>query len=224
MSMGWVIDGALGYAIVSIPWLLLALALGLYVKRVSRDVPHIRAPVYSGGAGIAQLSPRAGGAARIAEIGDVLPEPAEGAARPAIRPDNSGDAVTSIVGLLQVAEAQGDLRGVSAHSLLLARQALVSSRASVDASSAATARREASRLLLRSVTASTEARLPDLHAEARMELAELAVHDGDMTSACEHWQMALVLFHEAGRQAEKDLAAGNMRKNRCPTDWFLTGF
>jgi hypothetical protein len=71
---------------------------------------------------------------------------------------------------------------------------------------------------------SRRAKLPETHAEARIELAELARADGDLTSACEHWQMAKLMFHETGRRADQDRMADVMRQNRCPTDWVLTGF
>lgn len=63
-----------------------------------------------------------------------------------------------------------------------------------------------------------------LEAEARVELAELARAAGDLTTACEHWQMARALFHKLAR--ENDLAATEeaMRVHGCPTDWVLTDF
>jgi hypothetical protein len=83
---------------------------------------------------------------------------------------------------------------------------------------------EAAALLQSAVRAARQAKLPLIHAEARIELAGIAIQDGDLTSACEHWQMAKTLFHEIGRRADQDRMADLMRRHRCPTDWVLTNF
>jgi len=62
------------------------------------------------------------------------------------------------------------------------------------------------------------------HAAARLELAEVAYLSGDLTSACEQWQLARTAYLEDG---EKELYARvekRMRDNGCPTDWVLTDF
>lgn len=60
-------------------------------------------------------------------------------------------------------------------------------------------------------------------AEARLELAELARAAGDLTTACEHWQLARALFYDL-----KDERLGKtetlMQKHGCPTDWVLNDF
>lgn len=69
-----------------------------------------------------------------------------------------------------------------------------------------------------------KARNPAIEAEARLELADLARAAGDLTTACEHWQIARALFHKLDR---KDALAGTedaMRRHGCPTDWVLTDF
>lgn len=63
-----------------------------------------------------------------------------------------------------------------------------------------------------------------LHAEARIELAEAAYRAGDLTSACEHWQMARMAFLDDGLKADGDRIDKRMRANGCPTDWVLTDF
>ena len=85
-------------------------------------------------------------------------------------------------------------------------------------------RPEAAALLQSAVRAARQAKLPVIHAEARIELAGIAMEDGDLTSACEHWQMAKTMFHETGRRADQDRIADLMRRHRCPTDWVLTNF
>ncbi|WP_439542549.1 hypothetical protein [Hyphomicrobium sp.] len=63
-----------------------------------------------------------------------------------------------------------------------------------------------------------------LQAEARLELAELARATGDLTTACEHWQIARALFHELASKRELDETERLMRSHGCPTDWVLNDF
>ncbi len=62
------------------------------------------------------------------------------------------------------------------------------------------------------------------HAEARLELAEAAFNGGDLTGACEQWQMARTALHEEGDKAAHARVEKRMRDNGCPTDWVLTDF
>lgn len=62
------------------------------------------------------------------------------------------------------------------------------------------------------------------HAKARLELAETALAAGDLTSACEHWQMARTSLTESGAAEEASKLDQRMRANGCPTDWVLTDF
>jgi hypothetical protein len=62
------------------------------------------------------------------------------------------------------------------------------------------------------------------HAEARLELAESAFRAGDLTSACEQWQMARMAFLKDGQSERHASIEKRMRENGCPTDWVLTGF
>lgn len=63
-----------------------------------------------------------------------------------------------------------------------------------------------------------------VHAAARLELGDLVREEGDLTTACEHWQIARGLFFEL--KNEKELAASEkrMRQHGCPTDWVLNDF
>lgn len=81
--------------------------------------------------------------------------------------------------------------------------------------------KDALRLAVQSATVQGQ---KSIHAIARMALAEAAVADGDATTACEHWQIARLLFHEIGASGEYEQADHLMRKNGCPTDWVLTDF
>jgi hypothetical protein len=119
----------------------------------------------------------------------------------------------ALVLAVEAAKAERDDVALSRDSVLLAKLLIARS-----------ARSEAAALLKSAALVARRAKLPVVHAQARIELADLARSDGDMTSACEHWQMAKLMFHETGRRADQDRMADLMRQNRCPTDWVLTNF
>ncbi len=62
------------------------------------------------------------------------------------------------------------------------------------------------------------------HAAARIALAQAAFDHGDLTAACEQWQLARMAFQRDGKTAEADVIDKRMRANGCPTDWVLTDF
>jgi hypothetical protein len=62
------------------------------------------------------------------------------------------------------------------------------------------------------------------HAAARLELAEAAYLSGDLTSACEQWQLARSAYLEDGQMEPYARVEKRMRDNGCPTDWVLTDF
>lgn len=65
---------------------------------------------------------------------------------------------------------------------------------------------------------------PKVQALARLDLAEVAMNQGDPITACEHWQMARMAFLDAGNRVEGDKIDRRMRAQGCPTDWVLTDF
>jgi hypothetical protein len=65
---------------------------------------------------------------------------------------------------------------------------------------------------------------PSAHGAARLALGEAAHLAGDLTSACEQWQMARTAFLEGGDTEQHDRIEKRMRENGCPTDWVLTDF
>lgn len=65
---------------------------------------------------------------------------------------------------------------------------------------------------------------PLIEAKARVELGDLALASGDLTSACEHWQMARTLYADLNLFAEAATAETRMERAHCPTDWVLTQF
>ena len=75
-----------------------------------------------------------------------------------------------------------------------------------------------------SVRAAAKSRNPAIQAEARLELAELARAAGDLTTACEHWQLARALFHDMKQQTRVGETEKLMQKHGCPTDWVLNDF
>lgn len=62
------------------------------------------------------------------------------------------------------------------------------------------------------------------HATARLQLAEAAYDAGDLTTACEQWQLARGAFLSDGQLDEHERVEKRMRDNGCPTDWVLTDF
>ena len=62
------------------------------------------------------------------------------------------------------------------------------------------------------------------HAAARLALGEAAQDAGDLTSACEQWQLARTACLEGGDKDQHALIEKRMRDNGCPTDWVLTDF
>jgi tetratricopeptide (TPR) repeat protein len=62
------------------------------------------------------------------------------------------------------------------------------------------------------------------HAAARFELAEAAHRLGDLTTACEQWQLARTAYLEDGQMERHASIEKRMRANGCPTDWVLTDF
>lgn len=61
-------------------------------------------------------------------------------------------------------------------------------------------------------------------AHARVALGDLCKAGDDLTTACEHWQLARDIFAELQEtQARKDVET-RIRQNGCPTDWVLNEF
>jgi hypothetical protein len=83
---------------------------------------------------------------------------------------------------------------------------------------------DAEELLRKSIRGAADAKLPDTHAKARLVLGDIALEAGDLTTACEHWQIARALFHELKQSRDHEAAESRMLRNGCPTDWVLTDF
>ena len=74
------------------------------------------------------------------------------------------------------------------------------------------------------IRAAVRARDAAAEAEVRLDLAELAREAGDLTTACEHWQIARSLFHKLERKNDVAGTEDRMQRHGCPTDWVLTDF
>jgi hypothetical protein len=125
-----------------------------------------------------------------------------------VRPD--GDALAVAV---RDAEAAGRKDELPELYLSLARDRIGSGNSA-----------DAEELLRKCIVAAAGAQQKDVHANARLVLGDLAHKSGDLTTACEHWQIARALFHELKRPGEHDAAEQRMLRNGCPTDWVLTDF
>jgi len=83
---------------------------------------------------------------------------------------------------------------------------------------------DAAELLRKSIRGSASPQHKEVLARARMALGDLAHASGDLTTACEHWQIARALFHELKQGRELEVVEMRMQRNGCPTDWVLTDF
>ncbi|MCC7251349.1 hypothetical protein [Hyphomicrobium sp.] len=116
-------------------------------------------------------------------------------------------------GRIATAEAARDHGALAGHFLAFARAEIAEGRTE-----------QAAGYLRSSVRAAAKARDAAVQAEARFELAEIARAAGDLTTACEHWQMARALFHEQKSEARLGETERLMRQHGCPTDWVLNDF
>jgi len=82
----------------------------------------------------------------------------------------------------------------------------------------------AAELLRKSVRSAAGENLKETHAKGRVALGDIAHADGDLGTACEHWQIARTLYRELGIAGQHDEVDARMQRNGCPTDWVLTDF
>ncbi len=211
------LDGAAGLLLVSVPWLLLLLVAWLgRRRRAIKDVPvdagrdSMPRAVEPFGIMTTPASEHMDLSVADGDLAGAAPLTSGAPAAPDHSPQDQEEALSAVV---EEAKSARDDALLSRSSVALARLLLARS-----------ARPQASTLLQSAVMAARRAKLPVVHAEARIELAELALIEGDLTSACEHWQMAKLMFHETGRRSDQERMADLMRIHRCPTDWILTNF
>lgn len=133
-----------------------------------------------------------------------------------VAPKSNGGALEAVetrpLALPDIAEL--DPRGAQAHGLLTEALGL---RETGDDDAAADRLREA-------IMLAASIQNDRLHARARLELGDIAESQGDLTTACEHWQLARSLFEGERRNGDAGACETRMARNGCPTDWVLTDF
>lgn len=148
--------------------------------------------------------------------GRVAPVPAAASPEQAARRPAAASTATAPSGLgedIARAEAAGDEAALARVCLALARERTVTGEIAAAAD-----------LLRRSVRCASAQKLHKVHAQARLELGDLERMSGDLTSACEHWQIARKLASELGEGPLLQGAEERMQRHGCPTDWVLNEF
>lgn len=140
---------------------------------------------------------------------ELAPAPATAGSGPAPIAEPSVDWPARI----KSAESAGDHAALAVSYLSFARTEIADGR-----------HKRAAEHLRSSIRAATKSRNAAVQAEARLELAELARASGDLTTACEHWQIARALFHDLKRESNRDETERLMQQHGCPTDWVLNDF
>lgn len=111
------------------------------------------------------------------------------------------------------AEAAGDEAALARLYLALARERTVVGEIGAAAD-----------FLRRSVRCASAQKIHKTHAQGRLELGDLERMSGDLTSACEHWQIARKIASDLGDGALVQAAEERMQRHGCPTDWILNEF
>ncbi len=139
------------------------------------------------------------------------PEPIKG-------PDTSKDEVLAAIDAdeikLREAERRFDDAAVARLSLQLARDLMTNSAPDGIVTSH----------LRRAIILASRLKDNDTHAAARLELGDIMARQSDLTSACEHWQIARQIFWDQGEKERQNDVDQRMMANHCPTDWVLNDF
>lgn len=150
-----------------------------------------------------------------------VPRLQQGAARPAVASagadQTSSDAATVVSAReaqLFEAEQRFDDAAVARLSLQLARD-LIANGAHGEAVKSH---------LRRAIIIASRLKDDDTHAAARLELGDIMADEKDLTTACEHWQIARQIFWDSGAKAAQADVDRRMMANHCPTDWVLNDF
>jgi tetratricopeptide (TPR) repeat protein len=203
MTQGAEITGLAAWVVLALPFAALAAAIALALRKHGPRGGENRASAPRGRYG-APLSERPLPAQ--APISD-----AAGKERPQAR--DAGRGSGGLASALERAEASGDESELADLHLRSAREKLAAGRVG-----------EAADHLRRSIRVAARIGKKKAHAEARLELAEIARAEGDLTTACEHWQIARGLFCDLKHARELEKTETLMRQHGCPTDWVLNDF
>lgn len=122
-------------------------------------------------------------------------------------------ALDDLLSAIAAAETSGDDARLAGLYIGLARHYASTGRAD-----------DAAEVLRKSIRISSRLGLKPEHGAARLELGDIARAGGDLTTACEHWQIARGLFFELKHTRDLDAAEARMQKSGCPTDWVLNDF
>jgi hypothetical protein len=199
------VTGVTGLVVIALPLVAMALTIILLQRRrTSRD--RGRRPS-AAAAPARERGPAPGVAA---------PEPGPGpsaaaAASPAARAGVK--APRRLTDEIARAEAAGDEAALARLCLALARERTVVGEIAAAAD-----------LLRRSIRCASLQKLHETHGRARLELGDLERMSGDLTSACEHWQMARKIASDLHDAALLRAAEERMQRHGCPTDWVLNEF
>ena len=205
MVLGFEISGMAGMIAVALPIVALGIVIARSLRRTRRRA-HIADPrVQTGRYGVPV--PGSGPASKTTPASGNAPFSSLPAAPPA--PATADDVVRAI----SRAEAAGLQAELAALYLALARDRIASGRGP-----------EAISLLTKSLRLSAILGQKETQACARIELGDLARAGGDLTTACEHWQLARGLFYDLKKAGDLASAEKRMRQNGCPTDWVLNDF
>ena len=137
----------------------------------------------------------------------VAPPPAAIEARPRL-------SIPQLRSQLHAAEVVFDNAAIGRTSLDLARRMIEENSPGEDIE----------RQLRRAIVAATQFGDTAIHASARLELGDRVASRGDMTTACEHWQIARQIYWDESSTADLAEADRRMIAAGCPTDWVLNDF
>ncbi len=127
---------------------------------------------------------------------------------------SDASAIAVLESQLVQAEKRFDDAAVARYSFELARGIIANQGPS----------REVQTHLRRAIILATRLKDDATHAAARLELGDLLGKEGDMTSACEHWQIARQIFWDSKQTEPLADVDKRMVANGCPTDWVLNDF
>lgn len=196
------IAGLAAWIALSMPFAVLATTILLAVRRRRARRPPSPEAGATGRYGV-PIEPRASPPA-------TSPPPAAAPPPPTL-PSFAGVEAGELARRLDEADRRNDVRAAAPLLLALAR------RARADGSDAV-----ASAHLRRCIRSAAGDRL--VEAAARLELGDIAEAGGDLTTACEHWQLARQIAGELGLNEEAAVAEARMASHGCPTDWVLNDF